>query len=47
MEKRRLGSTDLMVSVIGFGGIPIQRKNKEEVIEIFGELINKLSLIHI
>ena len=41
MEKRRLGSTDLMVSVIGFGGIPIQRKNKEEVIEIFGELINK------
>lgn len=39
MEKRRLGSTGLMVSVIGFGGIPIQRKSSEEVIEIFGELI--------
>ncbi len=31
MEKRRLGCTDIEVSVIGMGGIPIQRIDKEEV----------------
>jgi len=30
MQKRRLGRTDLKVSVIGFGGIPIVKVSKEE-----------------
>ncbi len=32
MEKRRLGRTGLMVSVVGFGGIPIQRVSDDEAI---------------
>jgi len=32
LPRRRLGKTDLMVAVIGFGGIPIQRAAKEEAI---------------
>lgn len=34
MKKRRLGKTNLMVSEIGFGGIPIQRISKEESKEL-------------
>lgn len=36
MEKRRLGKTNFLVSVIGFGGIPIQRVSREEAIKIIG-----------
>ena len=34
MEKIRLGKTDMMVSRIGFGGIPIQKSSEEEAIRI-------------
>ncbi|MFC2038279.1 aldo/keto reductase [Chloroflexota bacterium] len=34
MEKIRLGKTGMMVSKIGFGGIPIQRDTEEESIEV-------------
>ncbi|MFP4456567.1 MAG: aldo/keto reductase [Clostridia bacterium] len=35
MEYRKLGSTELNVSVIGFGGIPIQRVSNDEAIQLF------------
>ncbi|MDD3348050.1 MAG: aldo/keto reductase [Bacilli bacterium] len=41
MDKRKLGKTELMVSEIGLGGIPIQRTTQEEAIHIVDELINK------
>lgn len=34
MHKRRLGRTNFEVSVIGFGGIPIQKVSKEEAIDL-------------
>jgi predicted aldo/keto reductase-like oxidoreductase len=34
MEKVRLGKTDLMVSRVGFGGIPIQRVTEEEAVAV-------------
>lgn len=37
MEKRRLGRTNFEVSVIGFGGIPIQRVDQEDVYELLLE----------
>lgn len=37
MEKRRLGKSNLEVSVIGFGGIPIQRNSEEEVYKLLVE----------
>lgn len=37
MEKRILGKTNFKVSVIGFGGIPIQRVDKEMAIDLIGE----------
>lgn len=39
MNKRKLGKTNLMVSEIGMGGIPIQRTTVEEVKKIIDELI--------
>lgn len=39
MEKNRLGKTDLFVSRIGFGGIPIQRVSQDDVNEIIDSLI--------
>ncbi len=41
MEKRKLGKTDLEVSVIGFGGIPIQRVDEKMAVELFKEAHKK------
>jgi predicted aldo/keto reductase-like oxidoreductase len=41
MKKKLLGNTGMEASVIGFGGIPIQRVNQEEVINIILECKNK------
>ena len=41
MEKRRLGNTNLEVSVIGFGGIPIQRIDQELSYELLKEAYGK------
>ena len=34
LEYRKLGKSELKVSAIGFGGIPIQKTNKEQVKEL-------------
>jgi len=34
MEKVRLGRTGMMVSRLGFGGIPIQRDTEEEAVAV-------------
>lgn len=34
MKYRKLGSTGLEISVVGFGGIPIQRVSKEEAVKL-------------
>ena len=34
MEKVRLGRTNLMVSKLGFGGIPIQRVTEDEAVTV-------------
>lgn len=41
MEKRILGKTDFEVSVVGFGGIPAQRLDKEQVLELLIEAYNQ------
>lgn len=41
MKKRRLGKTNLIVSEVGFGGIPIQRISKEESRELIKFSIDK------
>lgn len=50
MEYRELGQTGLQVSVIGFGGIPIQRVSKEEAVELLraaqAEGINFIDTAH-
>lgn len=40
MEKIRLGRTDMMVTRIGFGGIPIQRDTEEEAIDVVRQSID-------
>ena len=40
MEYRRLGKTELQVSVIGFGGIPVQRINNEEAIKVINKALD-------
>ncbi len=34
LRKRRLGKTDLIVTEMGFGGIPIQRVSETEAIKV-------------
>jgi predicted aldo/keto reductase-like oxidoreductase len=41
MQKRRLGKTDMNVSVIGFGGIPIQGVSFDEADRIFRTALDK------
>ena len=36
MERMRLGKTGMMVSKLGFGGIPIQRLTQDEAVGGFG-----------
>jgi len=46
MQKRNLGSTNLKVSEIGFGGIPIQQVNQEESNKLINHLIeNNINFI--
>ena len=40
MEKVRLGKTNLMVSKIGFGGIPIQKPSEEEAVRIVNNCLD-------
>ncbi len=41
MEKRILGKTNYEVSIIGFGGIPIQRVDKEMAVKLIEESYNQ------
>jgi len=41
MEKIRLGKTELMVSRIGFGGIPIQKPSEEEAIALLRDSLER------
>jgi len=41
MLYRKLGKTGLKVSVVGLGGIPIQRVNQDEAVEIIKECKNQ------
>ena len=41
MLKRRLGKTNMNVSVIGFGGIPIQGVSFEEADRVFAKALDK------
>ena len=38
---RELGETKMMVNSLGFGGIPIQRVNKEEGIKVIEEAVKQ------
>lgn len=41
MEKRRLGKTELIVNVVGFGGIPIQRLAEGEAVNLVREAVEQ------
>ena len=40
MERKRFGNTDLKVSKIAMGGIPIMRLNKENAVKVIRDVIN-------
>lgn len=40
MEKIRLGRTNLMISRLGFGGIPIQRLSEADAVDVVGRCID-------
>jgi len=40
MDKIRLGRTEMMVSRLGFGGIPIQRISEDEAITVVQRCLN-------
>ncbi len=40
MECHRLDKTGLRVSAIGFGGIPVQRINNEETVEVINKALD-------
>ena len=40
MQKIRLGKTELKVSRVGFGGIPIQRLNENESVDVVRYALN-------
>lgn len=46
LEKRRLGQTGLEVSIIGFGGIPIQRVDQEMATELFEQAYKKRNKLY-
>lgn len=46
LEKRRLGQTGLEVSIIGFGGIPIQRVDQEMATELFEQDYKKRNKLY-
>jgi len=41
METIRLGKTDMMVSRLGFGGIPIQRLSENEAVAVVRKCIEQ------
>lgn len=46
LGKRRLGQTGLEVSIIGFGGIPIQRVDQEMATELFEQAYKKRNKLY-
>src|SRR4030043_281363 len=40
MEKIRLGKTEMMVTRLGFGGIPIQRLTEDEAIKVVSRCLD-------
>lgn len=40
MQKRRLGRTDLMVSVVGFGGLILPRVSREEAVRVINHALD-------
>ena len=43
MEKIRLGRTDMMVSRVGFGGVPVQKVSEDEAAAIVRRCLDLVS----